>query len=158
MHKEETQVTIEKVNAETIEDFLGLITKLAEYEKLSPPDKEAKNRLRHDCLSITPKYQAFLGKVGERYVAYVIYFFTYSSFLALPTLYLEDLFVLQEYRHLGVGKTLFNFIKATAKQEGCGRIEFTVLTWNKSAQQFYAKNKAKCLEDWYFYRITKEDF
>jgi GNAT superfamily N-acetyltransferase len=158
MHKEETQVTIQKVNAETFEDFLGLIAKLAEYEKLSPPDQAAKNRLRQDCLSDKPKYQAFLGKVGGKYVSYVIYFFTYSSFLALPTLFLEDIFVLEEYRRLGVGKVMFDFIKATAKGEGCGRIEFTVLTWNKSAQQFYAKNKAKCLEDWYFYRITKEDF
>jgi GNAT superfamily N-acetyltransferase len=158
MHKEQTQLTIQKVTAETFPNFLELIAKLAEYEKLSPPNQEAKNRLRQDCLSDTPKYHAFLGKVGDKYIAYVIYFFTYSSFLALPTLYLEDIFVLQQYRRQSVGKAMFDFIKAKAKQEGCGRIEFTVLTWNKSAQQFYAKNKAKCLEDWYFYRITQEDF
>ena len=57
-----------------------------------------------------------------------------------------------------MGEKMFDFIKATAKREGCGRIEFTVLTWNKSAKKFYEKNKAKCLEDWYFYRLVKEDF
>jgi GNAT superfamily N-acetyltransferase len=158
MHKEESSIVIEKVDEETFDDFLGLIEKLAEYEKLAPPNEQAKQRLRRDCLSDKPKYQAFIGKVGDKYVSYIIYFFTYSSFLALPTLFLEDIFVLEEYRRNGMGEKMFDFIKATAKREGCGRIEFTVLTWNKSAKKFYEKNKAKCLEDWYFYRLVKEDF
>ena len=136
---------------------MGLIVKLAEYEKLAPPDEEAKNRLRRDCLSDKPKYQAFMGKIGDKYVSYIIFFFTYSSFLALTTLFLEDIFVLEEYRRKGVGKKMFDFLKATAKREGCGRIEFTVLKWNTSAQKFYEKNKAKRLE-WFLYRLVKEDF
>ncbi len=104
MDKEDNLVVIEKVTAETFDDFLGLISKLAEYEKLAPPDEEAKNRLRRDCLSDKPKYRAFIGKVGGKPVSYVIYFFTYSSFLALPTLFLEDIFVLEEYRRHGVGQ------------------------------------------------------
>ena len=158
MHKEETPLIIEKVDSQTFDDFLGLICKLAEYEKMAPPIEQAKQRLRKDCLSDKPKYQAFMGKVCDKYVSYIIFFFTYSSFLALPTLFLEDIFVLEEYRRKGVGEKMFDFIKAAAKREGCGRIEFTVLTWNKSAQKFYEKNKAKCLEDWYFYRLVKEDF
>jgi GNAT superfamily N-acetyltransferase len=153
----ENAVAIEKVDTENFDAFLGLIDKLAQYEKLSPPDQAARERLRRDCLSDMPKYKAFIGKLGDQYVSYVIYFFTYSSFLALPTLFLEDLFVLQEYRRAGVGKKMFDFMKETAKHEGCGRIEFTVLKWNKSAQQFYDKNGAKCLE-WFFYRVVKEDF
>jgi GNAT superfamily N-acetyltransferase len=157
MNKEAYSVAIEKVNAETFNDFLGLIDKLAEYEHLSPPDEEAKNRLRRDCLFDKPKYQAFIGKVGYKPVSYIIYFFTYSSFLALPTLFLEDIFVLEEHRRHGVGKKMFDFLKETAKREGCGRIEFTVLKWNKSAQEFYAKNGAQRLE-WFFYRLAKKDF
>ena len=157
MDKEETLVVIEKVNAENFDVFLGLINKLAEYEKLAPPDEEAKRRLRRDCLSDKPKYQAFIGKVGGKYVSYVIFFFTYSSFLALPTLFLEDIFVLEEYRRQGVGKKMFDFLKETAKREGYGRIEFTVLKWNKLAQKFYEKNKAQLLE-WFLYRLEKEDF
>jgi GNAT superfamily N-acetyltransferase len=157
MNKEENSVVIKQVNAETFDVFLGLIDKLAEYEILSPPDKEAKNRLRIDCLSDKPKYQAFIGKIGNKSVSYLIYFFTYSSFLALPTLYLEDIFVLEEYRRQGVGKKMFDYLKEIAKLEGCGRIEFTVLKWNKSAQEFYEKNKAKRM-DWFLYRLVKEDF
>ena len=157
MDKEENSVIIKEVNAETFDDFLGLIDKLAEYEKLAPPDEEAKRRLRRDCLSDKPKYKAFIGKVDDKPVSYVIFFFTYSSFLALPTLFLEDIFVLEEYRRQGVGQKMFDFLKETAKREGCGRIEFTVLKWNKLAQEFYEKNRAKRLE-WYLYRLAKKDF
>jgi GNAT superfamily N-acetyltransferase len=158
MPKEGNSVVIEKVYAENFKDFLGLITKLAGFEKLAPPDQDAQIRLRRDCLGDKPKYQAFMGKVGDKYVSYVIFFFTYSSFLALPTLFLEDIFVLEEYRRSGVGKKMFDFLKETAKREGSGRIEFTVLKWNKSAQEFYEKNRAKCLDEWLLYRLVREDF
>jgi len=154
----ETSVAIRKVDAASFDDFLSLIIKLAEYENLSPPDADAQGRLRRDCLSDKPKYSAYIVTVEGKPAAYIIYFFTYSSFLALPTLFLEDIFVLDEYRKRGVGKRLFDFVKQTAKEAGCGRIEFTVLKWNKLAQGFYAENKAKCLDDWYFYRVVKEDF
>jgi GNAT superfamily N-acetyltransferase len=156
MDKEDSLV-IRKVDAETIDDLLGLIDKLAEYENLAPPNKEAKERLRLDCLSDKPKYRAFVGSIGDRYVSYVIYFFTYSSFLALPTLYIEDIFVLEEFRRQGVGRKMLDHCKRIAELEGCGRIEFTVLTWNKPAQAFYEKNRAKRLE-WFFYRLPREDF
>jgi GNAT superfamily N-acetyltransferase len=155
--KEENALIIRKVAAENFDDFLGLINKLAEYEKLAPPTPDAQKRLQADCLSDKPKYQAFIGKLGDKSVGYIIYFLTYSSFLALPTLFLEDIFVLDEYRRLGVGKQLFDYLKNVAKKEGCGRIEFTVLKWNKLAQDFYAKNKANRLE-WYLYRVVRDDF
>ncbi len=157
MEKEKNLLVIEKVKAETFDDFLVLIDKLAEYEKLDPPDEEAKRRLLRDCLSEKPKYEAFIGKISNKPVSYIFYFFTYSSFLALPTLFIEDIFVLSEYRRQGVGQKMFDFLKETAKHDGCGRIEFTVLKWNKSAQKFYEKNKAKCLE-WFLYRLEKKDF
>jgi GNAT superfamily N-acetyltransferase len=81
---------------------------------------------------------------------------TYSSFLALPTLYIEDLFVLEKYRRMGFGQQLFNLCVRQAKEHGCSRMEWNVLTWNKPAIRFYEKNKAKRL-DWYFYRMTQKD-
>ena len=157
MANDQNSVNIRKVDSETFNDFLALIDKLAEYEKLSPPDAKAKERLRRDCLSSNPRYNAFIAQVAGKYVAYIIYYFTYSSFLALPTLFIEDIFVLEEYRGRGVGKKMFDFLKTVAKSEGCGRIEFTVLKWNKTAQEFYEKNGAKCLE-WFLYRLTRDDF
>lgn len=157
MNKEQNSIVIQQVNEEIFDDFLYLIDKLAEYEKLAPPNEEARKRLQTDCLSDKPKYQAFIGKIGNKSVSYIIYFFTYSSFLGLPTLYLEDFFVLEEYRRQGVGKRMFDHLKEIAKLERCCRIEFTVLKWNKSAQEFYEKNKAKRME-WFLYRLAREDF
>ena len=157
MKKQVNSLVIRKVTEETFEQFLGLIIKLAEYEKLAPPSEDAKRRLRADCLAVKPRFEAFLGEVGGECVAYVIYFFTYSSFLALPTLYIEDIFVLETYRGCGVGQKMFDRCREIAKHEGCGRIEFTVLEWNKSAQAFYEKNGAKRME-WFLYRLVREDF
>jgi len=154
----EKQWAIIKVDHDNFEDFLGLVTKLAEYEKLAPPNDEAKKRLRIDCLSDKPKFKAALGTIDKKAVAYVIYFYTYSSFLALPTLYLEDIFVLDEFRRQGVGEKMFTYCKQIAQTEGCGRVEFTVLKWNTSAQKFYDKNKAKALDNWLFYRLVRDDF
>ncbi|MCW4025735.1 MAG: GNAT family N-acetyltransferase [Candidatus Bathyarchaeota archaeon] len=151
------ELVIQKVDAQNFDDFLGLIDKLAEFEELSPPDLEAKNRLRRDCLSDKPKFEAYIGKIRDTPVSYVAYFFTYSTFLALPTLFLEDIFVLKEHRQQGVGEELFAFVKEKAKQKGCGRLELAVLKWNTVAQEFYEKYKAKRLE-WFMYRLTKEEF
>jgi GNAT superfamily N-acetyltransferase len=156
--QKEKPMAITKVTADNFEGFLGLIRNLAEYEKLDPPSVDAQSRLRRDCLSKKPRYWAYIATVNGEPAGYIIYFFTYSSFLALPTLFLEDIFVLDRYRQRGVGKALFDLVKQTAKEAGCGRIEFTVLKWNKLAQDFYAKNKAINLDDWYFYRVVKDDF
>jgi len=144
---------IERVTGDNFQDLLLLIEELAKFEKLTPPDKAAKRRLRRDALSKNPRCEAYLGRLDSKYVAYVIVYFTYSSFRALPTLYLEDIFVLEEYRRQGIGQAMFDFCVKRAKKEGCGRIEFTVLDWNKSAQRFYEKNNAEKTE-WSFYRLN----
>jgi len=150
-------LVIERVCVENFDQFLVLIAKLAEFEKLIPPDESAKERLRRDCLLKTPKYNAFMGRIGKNYVAYVIFIFGYSSFLALPTLFIEDIFVLEEFRRKGIGEKMFDYCKREAERRGCGRIEFIVLKWNKAAQKFYDKNKATRL-DWDFYRLTRDNF
>jgi GNAT superfamily N-acetyltransferase len=154
---QENSVAISQVTSQNIDDFLNLIDQLAQYEHLPAPNPEAKTRLRQDCLSVNPKFHAYLAKLDGKPAGYIVYFFTYSSFLASPTLFLEDIFVLEEYRRQGVGKAFFEFIKEVAKQECCGRIEFNVLKWNTSAQEFYEQTGAKRLE-WFLYRIEKEQF
>jgi GNAT superfamily N-acetyltransferase len=145
---------IEQVNEDNFEDFIYLVEKLAEFEKLTPPDEDSKGRLKKDGLAEDPKYEAFIGILDGKPIAYLIYFFNYSSFLALPTLYLEDIFVLEDYRRRGLGTKLFRFCVEQAMERGCGRIELCVLTWNESAIKFYEKTGAKRL-DWYFYRLDK---
>ena len=82
---------------------------------------------------------------------------TYSSFLALPTLYLEDLFVLPECRGKKAGYELFRAMVAEARARGCGRMERTVLDWNELAISFYRRSGARYMKEWHLYRLVKED-
>ena len=149
-----TEISIERISEENFDDFLYLVDKLAEYEKLPPPDPGARARLKEHGLAASPMYEAYIAKLNGKAVAYTIYFFNYSSFLALPTLYLEDIFVLEEHRKQGIGTRIFEFCVAAAKEHGCGRIEFCVLTWNEPAIKFYERNHAERL-DWHFYRLDE---
>ncbi|UCH90253.1 MAG: GNAT family N-acetyltransferase [Thermoplasmata archaeon] len=149
-------LVIERISESNFDDFIFLVNKLAEYEKLEPPEESAVERLKADGLSAEPRYEAYVGKLGGKSIGYIIYFFNYSSFLALPTLYLEDIFVLQEYRRRGFGTRMFQFTVEQARERGCGRIEFCVLTWNEPAIKFYEKNNTKRL-DWYFYRMDRAE-
>jgi GNAT superfamily N-acetyltransferase len=151
-------LVIEPIKHSNFNEFLHLLDKLAEYEKLTPPDEKAKKRLKKDGLSKKPKYEAYVGKIDDKYVGYVIFFMAYSSFIAKPTLYLEDIFVSKEYRKTSIGQKLFNFTVSKAKDRDCGRIEWHVLDWNQLGIKFYEKNNAKCLSNWLLYRITSDQF
>jgi len=149
------KLVIEKLSENNFENFAYLIKKLAEYEDLTPPDKDAVNRLKKDGLSEDNLFEAYLGRVNDTYVSYVILFKTYSSFIAKPILYLEDIFVLEECRKKGIGQKMFDFCKNKAKEEGCGRMDWCVLDWNKPAINFYKKNKAISIGETH-YRLDEE--
>jgi GNAT superfamily N-acetyltransferase len=135
-----------------------LLVALANFEHLDPPDDPAKRRIIHDIFSDEKLLRTFVAADIDsgKLVGYALYFYTYSSFLARPTLYLEDIFVLEEYRHRGIGRDLFIRCAAEAEKNGCGRMEWSVLTWNKRAIDFYEKLGANRLEEWYYYRLSRE--
>lgn len=135
--------------------FLMLIDALADYEVLERPDEAARARLLRDGFGPAPRYEAFLAFVDGRPVGYAIVYETYSSFLALPTLYLEDIFVLPEFRSRKAGLTLFLHCARLARERGCGRMDWTVLHWNDLARQFYLRLGAEHLEQWQLYRLTR---
>ena len=141
--------------------FLALIQALADYEALPGPTDDAKERLIADAFDCQPPrffvHLAFEGNNPEP-LGYTITFFTYSTFLAKPTLFLEDFFVLPEARSKGVGSALFDFQVREAKRLGCGRMEWSCLDWNELAQGFYKKRGATHLADWWMFRLTEEDF
>ena len=137
--------------------ILHLIDALASYEKLAPPDAAAKKRLIKDMFSPRPRVQVFLAECDGEVAGYAFVFETYSSFLALPTLYLEDLFVLPEYRSKKVGYALFSAMVREAHRRGCGRMEWTVLEWNTLAIEFYKRLGATYMKDWHLYRLTRPD-
>lgn len=136
-------------------DFVALVVALAEYEKLAPPSPDAIDRLRADAFADTPRYRAFLALDDANLaIGYAICFETYSSFLARPTMYLEDLFVLSDRRTSGAGGALFDHVEKLARERGCGRIDWQVLDWNMLARDFYAKRNAEWMNEWLLYRIT----
>lgn len=146
------EITVRKARKGDSSSFIDLVVALAHFEHLAPPDAAAKKRLVRDTF-VGKKLNLFLAFVGNRAVGYSLYFFTYSSFLAMPTLYLEDLFVLEEFRRLGIGKNLFLACIDEARKKKCGRMEWSVLTWNKKAIAFYEKMGARRLKEWHYYRL-----
>lgn len=133
--------------------LLELVAALAEYEKLPPPDAHARERLLRDGFGPAPRYELLFGELDGRPVAYALYFFTYSSFLARPTLFLEDLFVLPEARRHGVGGALLRALAEAALAADCGRMEWAALTWNRLAIDFYERLGARALEEWRTFRL-----
>ena len=139
------------------EILLHLIDALADYEKLPKPDAAARERLLRDAFSERKRIEVFLAEVEGKPVAYAIVFETYSSFLALPTLYLEDIFVLSEHRGRQVGHHLFVYCANEAYHRGCGRMEWAVLDWNQLAIDFYERAGARQLKGWLCYRLLRPD-
>ena len=137
--------------------LIRLVCALADFERLAPPDAEAQARLISDGFGPTRRFESWLAFVPEQTepVGYAILFETYSTFLARPTLYLEDVFVLHEFRGLGIGSAFLRHCVAMAQERGCGRMEWTCLDWNTKAQDVYeCKLGAKRMSDWFLYRLT----
>jgi GNAT superfamily N-acetyltransferase len=150
--------TIRRAEREDADALIRLIAALADFEKLTPPDAEAQERLIADGFGERPKFEAWLAFWdGEpEPVGYAFLFETYSTFLARPTLYLEDLFVLPQYRRRGIGGALLQHCIKLAAERGCGRMEWTCLDWNTNAQQIYDGIGAKRMNEWLHYRLTRD--
>jgi len=135
--------------------FIELVLELAKFEKLVPPDGAARRRLVSDVFE-KKRVHLIVAERDDMLVGYALYFFTYSSFLARPTLYLEDIFVKEGYRGSGVGSALFGRCVDEADRLDCGRMEWAVLRWNSKAIGFYERLGAKSLEEWSTYRLTSD--
>jgi GNAT superfamily N-acetyltransferase len=149
-------VTVRAARPDDAGPITALIVGLAEFEKLPPPGEAAQQRLLADAFGERPRFEIFLAEVEGRPVAYAFVFETYSTFLALPTLYLEDIFVLPEYRGQAVGFKLMQFLSREAVARGCGRMEWVVLDWNRPAIDFYERLGAKHLSEWLTYRLDRD--
>jgi GNAT superfamily N-acetyltransferase len=156
-HLPRTGFSLRRAERADAPGLLRLIVALAEFEKLTPPDAEARKRLVEDGFGERPRFESWLGLVvGEpQPVAYAMFFETYSSFLARPTFFLEDIFVLPEYRGLGIGSALLNRCIQLAAERGCGRMEWVCLDWNTKAQCVYEKLGARRLSEWLPYRLDR---
>lgn len=137
------------------DDFAALIHALADYEHLDRPDAKAIARLRADAFGAHRRFEAALAVDDDgQAMGYAIWFETYSSFLAKPTIFLEDLFVLESARRSGAGGMLFDHVRTLGEQRGCGRMDWTVLDWNSMARDFYHRRNAQWMKEWLLYRIV----
>lgn len=127
---------------------LALIRGLADFERLPGPDEAAAARFTEDAVGARPRFDLDVAEHGGEVVAYAVYFMTYSTFLARPSLYLEDLYVRPDRRGRGIGRALLERLAGVAVERGAGRFEWSVLDWNLRAQKFYRALGAAILPEW----------
>jgi GNAT superfamily N-acetyltransferase len=131
-----------------------LIRGLARYERLEGEVSMNEARLEATLFGPRPYAEALIAESDGEAVGFALFFHNYSTFLAKPGIYLEDLFVLESHRGEGIGKKLLARLAEIAIERDCGRLEWAVLDWNKDAIGFYARLGAKPNSDWTVYRLT----
>jgi GNAT superfamily N-acetyltransferase len=134
--------------------IVRLIRGLAEYERLAHEVRISPARVRRHGFGPRRYFETLVAERDGAAVGFALYFFTYSTFLARPTLYLEDLFVLPDERGRGAGKALLQHLARIARRQRCGRMEWAVLDWNEPAIRFYKSLGAAELAEWRLFRVT----
>ena len=150
-------MTIRAAPPDDIALIMNFIRALADYEKMSDKVAATEDRLRTALFGAKPAVECVLAFIAGRPVGFAVFFQNFSTFLAQPGLYLEDLFVKPEYRGRGVGKALLLHLARLANQRGCGRMEWTVLDWNQPAIDFYESLGARRLKEWNICRLAGSD-
>src|SRR5688500_16451246 len=127
---------------------------LAEYERLAHRFVATEDDLRRTLFGARPYAEVLIARVNGKPAGFALFFHSYSTFLARPGIYLEDLFVLPEHRSRGVGKALLRAVAKIARERGCGRMEWSVLDWNEPAIEFYLRMGAEVMPDWRICRLS----
>lgn len=133
--------------------LVALIQELAVYEELAHEAQASVEDLARDVFGPEKVADALIAELGGVPVGFALYFYTYSTFMGRPTLYLEDLYVKPEHRQRGFGKALLLELARRAFERGCGRMEWAVLDWNTSSIAFYKSLGARAMDDWTTYRL-----
>ena len=151
------EVRIETATIHEVPLLLSLIRALAEYERMSDAVVATEASLRDSLFGTTPCAEAAIAHVDREAVGFAVWFQNYSTFLAKPGLYLEDLFVLPDWRGRGVGAALLRHLARIALERDYGRMEWSVLNWNEPAVGFYRRIGAKPMDEWTVYRLVGDD-
>lgn len=134
--------------------ILRCIQGLAEYERLSDACVATEDALRESLFSERPAAEVVLAFEGDTLAGFALWFTSYSTFLARPGIYLEDLFVFPEFRRRGLGRVLLSYLAGIAVARGYGRVEWSVLDWNEDALRFYRSLGAVPMTEWTVCRLT----
>lgn len=145
---------IRKAISDDVPQIFTLIQALAEYEELVHQVTGTAEDLQEHLFGNQVYAEAIVAEWDTKIVAFALFFPNYSTFLTKPGIYLEDLFVLPEYRRRGIGKAMLSYLGQLAIERDLGRLEWSVLDWNESAISFYQSMGAKVLPDWRTCRVT----
>ena len=147
-------VRIAPADPDDVPAIFGLIRALADYEQLSDQVVATEADLRRWLFGDRPAAEVVLARTGGTVVGFALFFHNFSTFLGRPGLFLEDLFVMPDWRGRGVGRQLIAHVAGIAVQRGCGRMEWAVLDWNEGALGFYERIGARVMEEWRLCRLT----
>jgi len=150
------QIQITEATAADVPLILELIRGLADYEKLSDQVTATEDKLRDTLFGPRPGADVLLAYAGDVCAGFALFFPNYSTFLAKPGIFLEDLYVKPEWRGQGIGKALLLRVAQIARERDCGRFEWEVLDWNEPSIGFYKSLGAVPMDEWTKYRITGE--
>lgn len=134
--------------------ILSLIKELAAYERLAHEVVATEDDIRRSLFGDRPMAETLIGEHDGVAVGFALFFYSFSTFLGKPGIYLEDLYVKPEYRGNGFGRRMLAHIAKLAEERNCGRYEWSVLDWNEPAIRIYAKLNAKPMKEWILYRLT----
>lgn len=147
-------LTLRSATVADVPVILQGIRGLADYERLAHECVATEDQLRDTLFGARPAAEVLLAHLDAEPAGFALFFHNYSTFLARPGLYLEDLFVEPRFRGLGVGKALLARLAALAVERQCGRLEWSVLDWNVDAIGFYEKLGARGMTEWTVHRLT----
>ncbi len=151
---EKPAIRIERATERDVPLIFRLIQGLADYEKLAHEVTATEAGLRETLFGARPAADVIIAYAGETPAGFALFFPNYSTFLGKPGLYLEDLFVLPEWRGHGLGLALMQRLARIAVERGCGRFEWSVLDWNEPAIGFYQGLGAKLMDGWSIVRVA----
>jgi GNAT superfamily N-acetyltransferase len=146
-------ITIRRARPADAALILSLIRELAEYERLSHAVVATEDDLRGHLFGERPVAECLIGELDGRPEGFALFFTNFSTFMARPGIYLEDLYVRPHARGAGLGKALLAHLAALAVERGCGRLEWAVLDWNEPAIGFYRALGAQPMSEWTVYRL-----
>jgi GNAT superfamily N-acetyltransferase len=134
----------------------SLVRELADYEKLSHEAHGTPADFQRELESPNPVIRVLIAEWNGEPAGFALYFFNFSTFVARPGLYLEDLFVRPALRSHGIGRALLRELARIARDRGCGRMEWAVLDWNEPALRFYRSLGARPMKEWIVHRLTAD--
>ena len=149
-----SEFKIRKATVQDVSEILKLIKELADYEDLLDEVVASEELLKETLFGVQSKAEVILAVDKKRVLGFALYFFSFSTFLGRPGIYLEDLFVRESERGGGIGKALLSNMARRVLEVGGGRLDWSVLNWNKKAIDFYKKIGANSLNEWTMYRLT----